>query len=236
MVNFPGGCLEYQIVRTIGEGVWTTVIEATRPKLGHRRLALKVLRNGVSPQWFAHFALINVRLGSPNAVTGIVPIHEIGVANGCPFIGMSLIEGDDLGNGIADWAARPAEETTAILQRVAATLDYAQGRGIVHGFVHPRHILRGNDGTIWVIDFAEWPPPDGVMSNPVHHAPEQLAATEITPQTDVYALAETAFWMLSGVHPFQKVRGPKVLAAKQAGLRSAISSAMPRSCRSGRTS
>jgi serine/threonine protein kinase len=47
-------------------------------------------------------------------------------------------------------------------------------------------------------------PPYCPFSNPIHLAPEQLLERpRTTRQSDIYALSETAFWMLTGQHPFQ---------------------------------
>ena len=161
----PGPIIaDYQTVRVIAGGMLATVYEVVHTMLGQRRFALKVLRERALSRWFLRFAKVNASFPCPDVPTGIVPLYAIGETNGLPYIVMPLIEGDDLCNGIADWAARSAENTAEIIRQVATTLDFAHGRDIVHGLVHPRHILQEKGGTVRVIGFAEWPPQIGRAS------------------------------------------------------------------------
>jgi serine/threonine-protein kinase len=56
------------------------------------------------------------------------------------------------------------------------------------------------------------------LGNPLHLAPEQFEGDgQATPASDVFALAETALWLLCGRHPFEGFRAAELLAAKRAG-------------------
>jgi serine/threonine-protein kinase len=57
-----------------------------------------------------------------------------------------------------------------------------------------------------------------VLGNPIHLAPEQLHSRDpLTPRTDVYALAETAYWVLAGRHPYHAEGIAAKLAMKSSG-------------------
>lgn len=100
-----------------------------------------------------------------------------------------------------------AAEVIRIVRAVASALDYAHGRDVVHGNVHPKHVLLNRSGHVSIIGFAEagsGSTEEMIIGNPHHFAPEQLAHFESTvPQSDIYALAEIAFLLLSGTFPFQ---------------------------------
>jgi serine/threonine protein kinase len=127
------------------------------------------------------------------------------------------VDGVDLHPG----TRRPtsALEVARIVTTIASALGHCHSRGLVHGYVHPRHLLLGQPNSLWLIGFGEFPPGVyEVVGNPLHHAPEQFEfdpGARLTPQTDVYQLAECAFWFLTGHHPFQFVSGLQMPAAKR---------------------
>jgi serine/threonine-protein kinase len=137
----------------------------------------------------------------------IVRLVEIGDAQGHGFFS-ALYYVD--GGSLADMVRRALPdhaEIVRIARSVAIALDYAHGRNIVHGNLHARHILLDRTGHVSLIGFGEIGPecPEGVIfGNPHYMAPERLADFgKIVPQTDVYALAEVVFLLMSGFYPFQ---------------------------------
>jgi serine/threonine protein kinase len=210
-------CGPYEILRELAQGVYTTVYEARNtypPKLRDRRVTLKVLRHGGHAEHFRQAAMLNAFLEHPQ----VPALYDVGEATGQKYVARMYVEGDDLQNGIRS-ANRSVTEVTTIIAQVASALDYAHGRGIVHGYVHPRHMLLGGKAEAWLIGFGEYPPADAAaLGNPLHLAPEQLEGYgALTPATDVFALSETALWLLSGRHPFEGIRATELLAAKRSG-------------------
>jgi serine/threonine-protein kinase len=208
-------CAGYTILREVAVGALTVVYEAEHTHLEGRR-TLKIVRSadpGVRDR-FLRLAQINARLDHPR----LPAINEVGCFQGLLYLARQFVEGDDLQNGIAN-TLRPISEVARIVAEVAGALDYSHGRGVVHAYVHPRHLLLGEDGSAWLIGFGEFPPAHAAtFTNPVQLAPEQLeAGGPLTPQTDVYGLAETAFWLLGGRHPFHGFRGGSLVAAKGEG-------------------
>jgi eukaryotic-like serine/threonine-protein kinase len=206
----------YEILRTVARGTFTTVYQArsTHPQFRDRRVALCVLCH---PDWSRHFiqaARMNASLVHPR----IAPLYEVGEAGGHRYWVRAWVPGDDLHSGLRD-SQLTLEGVVRIATDVADALDYAHGRGTIHGSVHPRHMLMDSDARTWLIGFGEFPPPIEmpVVGNPLHLAPEQFESNPLTPACDVYGLAETCFWLLSGRHPFHGLPGPAVLGAKQQG-------------------
>jgi serine/threonine protein kinase len=203
----------YEILRELAQGTYTAVYEArhTHPRLRDRPVTLKILRRSRDARRFLHAARLNAGLNHPR----IPALHDVGVVAGRPYTARQFIDGDDLENGIG--AGRDVAEVTRIVADIAGVLDYAHGRGVVHGYVHPRHILLGRDGSAWLIGFGEHPPADVMFQgNPLHLAPEQFVAGRTTPATDVFALSETAVWLLCGRHPFERVQAAELLETKRA--------------------
>lgn len=170
-------------------------------------------------------ARLNAALEHPQ----IPALYEVGEAAGRPYTARMFVEGDDLRSSIrvGKWSI---PEVATILAPVANGLDYAHERGVVHGYVHPRHVLVGKNGAAWLIGFGEYPPADvAALGNPLHLAPEQLQRNgRVTPATDVYALSETAVWLLCGRHPFAGFRVAELLTAKRTSqLRAEIPELLP---------
>ncbi len=205
----------YEIVREVAQGYYAAVYEArhTHPKLRDRHVALRVLRHNDYSEHFMEAARLNACLEHPR----IPALREVGEAAGRLYWARSFIEGDDLQNDIRG-PSRNIEDVLRITAEVAGALDYAHGRGVVHGYVHPRHVLLGRDGCGWLIGFGEYPPSTpAVLGNPLHLAPEQFTDNKVTPATDVYCLSETCFWVLCGQHPFDKLRITALMDAKRSG-------------------
>ncbi len=209
------GC--YEIVRELAHGRYSTVYEAkhTHPNFHDRHVALKVLRNWQSAQHFMNSLRLHACFRHPR----IPPIYDVAHdGRGQIFAARMLVEGDDLQNGIGN-TGRTFAQVAANVTEVAVALDYAHGLGVVHGYVHPRHMLFGRDESTWLIGFGEYPPAsDAHIGNPLHFAPEQLqGAHRATPATDVYALCETTIWLLTGQHPFHGFHGAGLFRAKRRG-------------------
>jgi serine/threonine-protein kinase len=110
----------------------------------------------------------------------------------------------------------PPDEVVRIVTAVAAALDYAHQRGLLHRDVKPANILLANPDTdsqrIMLADFgiARWigeattlTGTNMTVGTVAYAAPEQLKGEKIDGRADQYALAATAFQLLTGTPPFQ---------------------------------
>ena len=210
-------CNGYKIVRELAVGMYSTVYEAkhTHPNFHGRHVTLKVLRSPRCANHFMNTLRWHACLNHPR----IPQLYDVGGdASGPTYAARMFVDGDDLQNGIRN-GNRSLRQVAAIVTEAAVALDYAHGQGVVHGYVHPRHLLFGKDESTWLIGFGEYPPADDAcLGNPLHFAPEQLEGTcRATPATDVYALCETAIWLLTGQHPFRQYKSSDLFRAKRTG-------------------
>jgi serine/threonine protein kinase len=153
-------------------------------------------------------AQVLAALNHPN----IVRLIEVGEAQCYGFFSaLEYVEGASLAEMIRRPELPHQSEVVRIARFVAAALDYAHGRNIVHGNVHPKHVLQDRTGHVFLIGFGEIGPrcPEGmILGNPHLMAPEQFAGPDKTvPQTDVYGLAEVVFLLLTGSFPFREAGG-----------------------------
>lgn len=208
----------YTIVRLLGAGGMGEVYLAQHPRLP-RRDALKVLPASVSAdseyrERFDREADIAATLWHPH----IVGVHDRGEVEGQLWISMDYVEGTDaaclLRQSYPD--GMPRGEVAEIISAVADALDYAHQRNLLHRDVKPANILlanpEGSDQRILLADFgiARWTndisgltATNMTVGTVSYAAPEQLMGERLDGRADQYALAATAFHLLSGRPPFQ---------------------------------
>jgi serine/threonine-protein kinase len=203
----------YTILRSLGAGGMGEVYLAQHPRLP-RRDALKVLSASVCAeseyrQRFNREADIAATLWHPH----IVEVHDRGDVDGQLWISMDYVEGTDAARLLAERYpdGMPPEEVVRIVTAVADALDYAHQRGLLHRDVKPANILLA-DGRVMLADFgiARWIGEPSALTGTnmtvgtvAYSAPEQLKGEEIDGRGDQYALAATAFQLLTGTPPFQ---------------------------------
>jgi serine/threonine protein kinase len=140
---------KYEILAEIGSGGFGTVYRARDVDLD-RLVALKVLhpellRDSVFLQRFRREAKTAANLDHP----GIVTIYEIGEVEGRHYIAMRLLEGQSLSQVIDERAGSlTQQEILAILDDVAAALDYAHRQDVVHRDVKPNNVVVTPSGAV----------------------------------------------------------------------------------------
>ncbi|ORB28551.1 serine/threonine-protein kinase [Mycolicibacterium parafortuitum] len=207
----------YTIVRLLGSGGMGEVYLAQHPRLP-RQDALKVLPAEVSGdseyrQRFEREADIAATLWHPH----IVGVHDRGEDNGRIWISMDYVEGTDAAHLLAAQrsAGLPVTQVAEIVTAVADALDYAHENRLLHRDVKPANILLSRPGApnqrILLADFgiARWEDDiSGLTATNMtvgtvsYAAPEQLMGRKLDGRADQYALAATAFHLLTGSPPF----------------------------------
>jgi serine/threonine protein kinase, bacterial len=212
--NFAG----YTILRPLGAGGMAEVYLALHPRLP-RRDVIKVLAEAVTAdgefrERFNREADLAATLWHPH----VVGVHDRGEFDGHLWISMDYVEGTDASRLVKERYpdGMPVGEVCAILNAVAGALDYAHDRGLLHRDVKPANILLTHPGDedqrILLADFGvarHLGNISGITETNVavgtvaYAAPEQLTGSNIDGRADQYALAATAFHLLTGAPPFQ---------------------------------
>lgn len=199
----------FRIVRMLGRGGMATVYEAVEDQL-ERSIALKVL-----PPEFLHEPTFARRFEQEARVVArlehqhIVPIFATGIDEGIPWMSTRLMAGGSLAARLETGAFEPAD-ALRVLRHVAAALDYAHGRGIVHRDVKPANILLDAAGDVYLADFGLALMLEGgtrlsqgvLTGTPCYMSPEQALSRPADHRSDIYSLGIVAYEMLTGSVPF----------------------------------
>jgi serine/threonine protein kinase len=130
----------YRIESLLGRGGMGVVYRARDLALD-RNVALKLLAPELAEDVrFRERFLRESRLAASLDHPAIVPIYQAGEGEGQLFIAMRYVEGSDLRALLAEGPLEPGR-ALAILSQVAAALDAAHRRGLVHRDVKPGNVL-----------------------------------------------------------------------------------------------
>lgn len=220
----------YRLERRIGRGGMGTVYEAVDTAL-ERRVAAKMVRedlvgNADLAERFRREALAAAAVTHPNIVT----IYDFGVVLGTrAFLVMELLGGLTLRETLHREKRIPPLRALDILRGVCAAVDAAHRLQLIHRDLKPENIflVRAEPAEIpKVMDFglAKFLHPVAVsQSAPTrltagttpgifvgtlkYMSPEQLRGEQACPAWDLWALAVTAYEMLTGAYPFADASG-----------------------------
>ena len=141
-----------------------------------------------------------------NNMPGIVQVYDCFLENGTIYIAMEYLEGKTLGEYIASKGGRlSVEETIQILLPIMQSLEKIHKEGIIHRDISPDNIKFAEDGVLKLYDFGGAKlEKGGAASKVVYMKPgytplEQYSANgNQGPWTDVYAMAATMYYCISG--------------------------------------
>jgi serine/threonine-protein kinase len=204
----------YRVEAKIGEGGMGAVFRVRDERLD-RDVALKVItsRLGADAEARARF-LRESRLAARVEHPHILPVLHAGESGDLLFIAMRLVSGGDVGSLVRRSGPLPAGVAAGITSAVAAALDAVHAAGLVHRDVKPANMLldpRPGLPHVYLSDFgiskalqgsARLSRTGGVLGTLAYSAPEQLADGPLSGAADQYALACSAFEMLTGAPPF----------------------------------
>jgi len=238
----PGAMLAgYRIEEEIGRGGMAVVYCAYDDHLD-RRVALKVLAPDLArdEEFRARF-IQESRIAAATEHPNIIPVFSAGEADGVLYIAMRYIPDGDVRSLIDRVGPLPPARACALVAQAASALDAAHARGLVHRDVKPTNMLleisprTSRPDHLYLSDFGLAKPSaasgltaTGQFFGTVDYvAPEQIQGEPLDGRTDQYALACTAFEMLSGFPPFQRENGMAVISAQLSEPPPSLSARMP---------
>ena len=204
---------QYQIEDEIGRGGMSVVYRAQDMRL-NRPVAVKVLPPDLAldpavRSRFRREAQTSAQLSHPN----IVPIYDVGEADGIVYFVMALVTGGNLGTLLEQRPLRAVDEVRRILAEVADALAYAHLRGVIHRDIKADNILLESEGgRCMVTDFGIARAMEGgarltqtgiAVGTPTYMSPEQAVGDKhVDGRSDIYSLGVVGYQMLTGRVPF----------------------------------
>ncbi|CAN5874554.1 hypothetical protein BH23GEM9_BH23GEM9_07710 [soil metagenome] len=208
---------DLEILRTLGSGDTANVYLAREAAL-QRLVAVKVLRpdvaaDTVARQRFEREAQSAARISHAN----VTAIYRVGRLTGdVPYMVMEYIDGRTVRDIVESGSAFDYGYARALLASVAAALEAAHDRGIIHRDVRPGNVFVENRTARAVLgDFgiaallesgsasASRLTAVGVRLGETRYmSPEQIRGDPVTEQSDVYAFGILAYEVLTGRGPY----------------------------------
>ncbi len=200
----------YRIGKQLGRGGMGTVYTAVHEKTGET-VAVKLIASQVAdePRFRRRFdAEVKSlqRLRHP----GIVRLIGFGEEEGQLFYSMELVDGESLQERLRREKKIDWRSVLDIAIQICGALKHAHDIGVIHRDLKPANLVLTADGSVKLVDFGiakifgdgEQTMAGSVLGTADYMAPEQATSTGITGRTDLYALGNVMYAMLTGRPPF----------------------------------
>src|SRR5213080_130756 len=218
----PGDTLgAYKVLDLVGRGGMGEVYRARDTRL-KRDVAIKVLPQAFSAdrerlRRFEQEARSAAALNHPN----IISVHDMGTADGSPYIVSELLEGQNLREVLRHWPVLARKALDYAIQ-AARGLAAAHDIGIVHRDLKPENLFITRDGRLKILDFglAKLTRPEGggsdngtaeavpgteagrVFGTVGYMSPEQVRGLSADHRSDIFSFGAILYELFSGKRAF----------------------------------
>lgn len=211
----------YRLGREIGRGGMGIVFEGEEISSG-RKVAVKLLSrdqigSSVAIDRFVQEGRLASSISHPRCVFVLAADED----DGWPFIVMELMPGTTLKDLVDGVGALPQSEAVAKILDVIDGLSEAHRLGVIHRDVKPSNCLLDSEGRVKVGDFGlsrsiasenRLTVTGSFLGTPHFSSPEQIKGEATDEASDVYSVAATLYYLLTGRPPFDSKDAAVALA------------------------
>ncbi len=169
-----------------------------------RQVALKLF--AACPRDAAERLLEEARRTAAVANPHVVAIFDAGLDGDLPFLVMELLEGQTLGQRLAEVGLMTVGQALHLTDRVLRGLTHIHAKGFLHADLKPSNVFLTEDWRVKIIDFgisrAHFGGGEGdhrtIVGTAPYLAPEVILAHEPNARSDVYGVGLLLYSMLTG--------------------------------------
>jgi serine/threonine-protein kinase len=212
----------YEVRALLGAGAMGEVYDVHDRAL-NRRVALKVERPGVAPDYLVREGRALAAICHP----GVVTVHTVGQHRGGAFLVLERVYGLSLDRMLTDRRSRGERfaigEALDLLVAIADTLTVVHRAGLAHRDVKPGNIMLAPGGRVVLMDFGlVLPHADRAGHRTAAGSLQYMAPEAFTREVvegaaallDVYSVGVLAYELLCGIAPFDGADAQELYRAK----------------------
>ena len=204
----------YRIVRFLGAGGMGAVYEAeaaTGQRVAIKLLSARLTGNAASVERFRQEGRVASQITHPRCVF----VMRADTDAGRPYIVMELMPGTTLKDMVDERGPLPPADAIARILDVIDGLGEAHRLGVIHRDVKPSNCFLTADDRVKVGDFGlskslgvseggrHLTQTGAFLGTVLFASPEQIRGEQVGYDSDVYAVAGTLYYLLSGKAPYQ---------------------------------
>ncbi|MBK5291854.1 MAG: protein kinase [Acidobacteriia bacterium] len=204
-MELPASFGKYELIELLGGGM-AQVYRGRDSAIG-RTVAVKILHESADADAKARF-LREARTAGNIDHENIIHIYDFGEVEGCPYMVMEFLRGQDLRHAIQKEETGPIANRLDIALGIAKALEHIHSLGVVHRDIKPDNIHVDLQGKVKLIDFgiaktadSNLTQPGFTLGTPSYMSPEQVRGEATSSTVDVYAFGILLYELLTGKHP-----------------------------------
>jgi eukaryotic-like serine/threonine-protein kinase len=217
----------YRVEGILGEGAMAVVYAGFDPGI-ERKVAIKCLHREIAadPAYRRRF-LVEARAAGHLTHPHIVTIFDVGETDdGRSYIAMERLSGETLASAVSREGFPSLPVIIDLVGQLAAALDYAHARGVLHHDVKPENIMLA-DGWSYakISDFGiaerrglprdAGGMPAEIGGTPAYMALERLRGERSDARSDLFSLGVVLYWLVTGKLPWPDIGNMQQLIRKR---------------------
>jgi eukaryotic-like serine/threonine-protein kinase len=204
MLNMAQKLLHFDVIERLGVGAGSTIYAVSDPATGQIYALKHVIRNVTKDIRFVEQMEQEFAISRQFVHPNLRRTYELKINRKLmlkvveAFLVMELVDG----RALDVRGPRDLMEAIDTFIKTAAGLQAMHNMGFVHCDIKPNNILRGEDGTVKVIDFGQsckiGTVKERIQGTPDYIAPEQVKRKPVSHKTDIFNLGATVYWAVTG--------------------------------------